>query len=217
MVEAESGVSQVLSSIRDKLKRGGILKTLSIRGNELSPEEEFIRAIKPTSVARSELTVNPGEVKLLDKRVNEIRSWVLAHGERKELLTDPEEKDLIKVRAKAIGLDLRDLDFSQNSGELVCFEYNAGSYSALADVENLGDNDNALLFLIVGEDKNEMEISFDFQNHFSLEIFFEDPENQDRSLRYNSSVKPLDEMTPEEYRIIQHYLGEYSKEATSSS
>ncbi len=216
MIEGESGVSQALSSIRDRLKRREIVRESSTGSGELFPAEKLIEAVREeritTSIARSELTINAEEVKLLDERISAVRSWVLAHGDRIEPLTDPEEIDLIKIRAKATGFDVRNLDFSQDSGEPVCFEYTIGSYSAFADIDGLEDD---ALSLIVQEDKKKMAISFDFQNHFSLKILFKDPDNPDLSLYYNSLERPLDEMTPQEYEIIQHYLDRYSKEATS--
>jgi len=227
----DTGVQVILGQMKDRLRRGEIVRLVSTGLRPSSVERLLLDDLpnKPTSLARSEQLVNPNNLTLLNRKIDAIREWLFLNG--RDFTTCPDYQDWLD-------------DGNRTREELErCFWHETDSFTCNADKTPLASQDidkGWKLSLIAQEEKAEIDIDFgfdNFDNRFELAIRFRISEPSQElaekilrgeltdeeeekfytsreaptALDYRSSRLPLDQMTQEEYKVMTHYLDAYAR------
>lgn len=177
-------VSSELSAMRARLARAEIVRSLT--GHEETGGEKLLKAIfdadKPSSIARSESEINEEQVLQIQEKAHRLREWVIEHGE---------------------------IESDQELLPYWLYKWQEVEISADEDTPEARSRPSSYLLGLVGYDQqgNEFTINFGFEDEFTIEIGFTNPEEPEKiAFRYTSGNQHLAGMTEEEYKIISHWL-----------
>lgn len=189
----EEDIRPELVAIRGRVRRGDMVRTLS---TDIAPDplDHLWRMVtnKPTSVARSEISVSPAEIEVIQSEVGFIREWLLLNGE----LGNREDGSSYRFHKTGIFEEV---------------------WADESDVLGSEDPKPSKVELIIEDAEmgiKETVVFFGFEDDFRLEVTFADRDEPTKKGEiYDSARRPLQEMTEEELRIIRHYLDQYCAEA----
>lgn len=150
-----------------------------------------------TNAARSELAIGESEPALLDARVNQVRDFLSINGKSFKEYSEKEYQEWIDAGLRSP----EDCDLS--------LWYETDLFEVVMDTDRPTADRGDKLWVTRSDDKTYMQIEFSFDDDFKLFIEFKDPEQRGVDVVYSTSVRPLNEMTPEEYEIIAYCLDEF--------
>lgn len=217
----EQDIDQLIGKLQDRVIRTEILRRAlgtSESLNELLLKTTFNK--DATKSARSELLADPTQIDNLSQKARQIRLWLLRTSRqlrdnpKYEFIQDEDEE--VKIYSHELGSFRIVNDNEVNDNEGKSYEIDFEQYNVCADryraVKTIGIGEIHRFFprwlVIVANHKlAEVYISYGFHSNYELSLSFAvpHPDPERYHPRYMSSSLPLDQMTDEEYQIINFF------------
>lgn len=204
----EKDIDQLIMAFQHRIVQGEMLRTLT--GNSDTSDDLMKKAIfnqDSTKTARSEYLIEFEQADSLVQKVRKIRLWFLQTS--RKLRKDPagdEVKDSENARQGIWKLGVGEFSIeSDEDGEYFNLNYNRFALSAERKMrKNLDTN----LLVIVDHPLAEIVLGFDFDYNYHINIIFNtsSPNPTQIHPRYSTSIRPVEEMTDEEYNLAEFYL-----------
>lgn len=188
--QADTSIDQDLANMQQRAYRADIYSRLHRTNAQIleGSMRELIHGVKKPRPARVDETIPDEDVTSLRERVNEISDWVLKQNQ--DATTDPDYDGI-------------DESLVNEEDKKNIFWFKKDNLSVTTDKESHPKSAYKLAVFFPNEQGNEVKLFFNHNGTFNLNIGFT---GRNSRSRYSTGNAPLNEMSPEEHRVISYYL-----------